>query len=79
MALLGVGVLALVLQGAVATIVPPPLCPDFALLVVIAIALHWQRAASGLLLAFTLGYAADSPKPKERNELDEIVCWDRWS
>ena len=59
MALYGVGVLALVLEGAVATIVPPPFCPDFSLLVVIAIALHWQRAASGLLLAFVLGYAAD--------------------
>jgi rod shape-determining protein MreD len=35
------------------------LCPDFALLVVIAIALQWQRAAGGLLLAFALGYAAD--------------------
>lgn len=59
LALLGVGVLALVVQGAAATFVAPPWCPDLGLLVVIAIALQWRRAATGLLLAFALGYAAD--------------------
>ncbi|MBN2208712.1 MAG: nitroreductase family protein [Candidatus Coatesbacteria bacterium] len=26
----------------------------------------------------TIGYPADSPKPKSRLSLDEIVCWDAW-
>jgi rod shape-determining protein MreD len=57
--LLAIGVLALVVQGAAATIVAPPLCPNFGLLVVIAMALRWRGAASGLFVAFLLGYAAD--------------------
>jgi cell shape-determining protein MreD len=49
-ALFSVGVLALVLQGALATLLPPPWCPDLALLVVLSV---------GLVLAATLGFAAD--------------------
>ena len=27
----------------------------------------------------TLGYPADSPRPKNRKPLDEIICWEKWS
>jgi len=26
----------------------------------------------------TIGYPADSPRPKNRHSLEEIVCWDEW-
>jgi hypothetical protein len=26
----------------------------------------------------TLGYPADSPRPKDRKPTGEIVCYDRW-
>ena len=58
-ALLGLGFAALVVQGALATLVSPPWCPDFALLVLIGIALRWEGMAAGLLLAALLGYATD--------------------
>jgi len=57
--LLGLGVAALVVQGALATLVSPPWCPDFALLVLIGIALRWEGLSAGLLLAALLGYATD--------------------
>jgi rod shape-determining protein MreD len=57
--LLGLGIAALVVQGALATILPPPWCPDLALLVLIGIGLRWSGRASGLLLAASLGYATD--------------------
>ncbi len=50
---------ALVIQGALAMIVPPPYCPDLALIVVIAIGLCWHGLALGLCLAAALGFAAD--------------------
>ena len=53
------GVLALVIQSALATFVPPPYCPDLGLLVVIAIGLRWRGLTVGLLLAALLGFAAD--------------------
>jgi len=59
LALAVLGVLTLVLQGALATIVPPPWCPDLALLVVISIGLRWRGLAFGLCLAAGLGFAAD--------------------
>ena len=58
-ALLGVGLLALILQGALARIITPPWCPDLALLVVIALGLRWPRFLSGVFLAMILGYAMD--------------------
>lgn len=58
-ALLGLGFAALVVQGALATLVSPPWCPDFALLVLLGIALRWEGMAAGLLLAAFLGYATD--------------------
>ena len=57
--LLGLGLAALVLQGALATLLPPPWCPDLALLVLIGIGLRWQGFAGGLLLAALLGFATD--------------------
>lgn len=59
LALLGLGVVALVVQGALATLVVPPWCPDLALLVLIGIGLRWDGIAGGLLLAACLGYATD--------------------
>ena len=58
-AVLVVGFLAVIAQGAVAAVIHPPWCPDFALLVVLAIGLRWQGNASGLALVAALGYAAD--------------------
>jgi len=58
-ALLVVGILALVLQGVLATFVAPPLCPDLGLLVVLAIGLRWRGLASGFAIAAVLGYVAD--------------------
>jgi rod shape-determining protein MreD len=55
--LLGAG--ALVLQGSLALLLPPPACPDLGLLVVVALALHWRGELGGLVLAALLGYAAD--------------------
>ena len=59
LALFFFGLIALVAQGALATIVRPPYCPDLALLAVIAIGLHWEGLASGLVMSALLGYATD--------------------
>jgi cell shape-determining protein MreD len=53
------GLLALIVQGALARTLPPPWCPDFAWLVVIGIGLRWPSFLSGLLLATMLGYSMD--------------------
>lgn len=58
-ALLGVGLVALMLQGAVARAIPPPWCPDLAWLVVVAIGLRWRNFLSGLWVAVILGYSMD--------------------
>jgi rod shape-determining protein MreD len=57
--LLAVGFIALIGQGAIATVVPPPYCPDLALLVVLVIALRWHGLVLGFVLAALLGFAAD--------------------
>ncbi len=57
--LLGLGVSAVVLQGAIATWFAPPWCPDLALVALIGIGLRWRGLARGLLLAVVLGYARD--------------------
>jgi rod shape-determining protein MreD len=57
--LLTVGMAALIAQGALATVVPPPFCPDLALLAVLVIALRWHGLVLGFLLAALLGFAAD--------------------
>ena len=56
---LGVGLLALVIQGALATVLPPPWCPDLGLLLVLCLGLRWRGLALGLALAFVLGFSAD--------------------
>lgn len=53
------GVLLMVLQGALALWLPPPLCPDLGLLVVICLGLRWPTLVTGLLLVGLLGFAAD--------------------
>jgi cell shape-determining protein MreD len=58
-ALFVLGSLAIVVQGALATLISPPWCPDLALLVVLAIGLRWEGVASGLLLVSVLGFGAD--------------------
>ena len=57
--LLGVAVAALVFQGALATVIAPPWCPDLALLVLIGIGLRWRGFARGLVFAALFGYARD--------------------
>jgi rod shape-determining protein MreD len=54
---LGLG--ALILQGVLATLLPPPWCPDLVLLVLIGIGLRWENLSTGLPLAALLGYATD--------------------
>ncbi len=58
-ALFAIGVLALVVQGALARTLPPPWCPDLAWLVVVGIGLRWPRFVSGIVLSVVLGYGMD--------------------
>lgn len=58
-AIFAVGVLALVVQGALARTIPPPFCPDLAWLVVVGIGLRWPHFVSGVVLAVVLGYGMD--------------------
>lgn len=59
-ALLGtLGLLALIVQGALARALPPPFCPDLGFLVVVGIGSCWRGRTSGLVLSAALGYAAD--------------------
>jgi cell shape-determining protein MreD len=57
--LFAAGLAALLLQSALAVVVPPPFVPDLGLLVVIAIGLFWEPLPSGFALAAGLGYATD--------------------
>jgi rod shape-determining protein MreD len=59
LALLGMGLLALILQGAIARAISPPWCPDLAWLVVVAVGLRWPNVLSGICLAVILGYSMD--------------------
>ena len=59
LALLLLGLLMTMLQGALATFVHPPLVPDLGLLMVVAIGLCFPSAAGGVVMAATLGYVAD--------------------
>jgi cell shape-determining protein MreD len=58
-ALFVLGSLAMMVQGAAATALPPSWCPDVGFLLVVAIGLTWRSAAGGLVLAALLGYVAD--------------------
>ena len=57
--LLGVGFLALILQGAIARVIPPPWCPDLGWLVVVGLGLRWPRFFPGVIAAVILGYGMD--------------------
>jgi rod shape-determining protein MreC len=57
--LLGLGVLAPMLQGGLAPFVPQGLFPDLSLLLVVSIGLCWRSAVGGLLLAATIGFVCD--------------------
>jgi rod shape-determining protein MreD len=59
MALLCLGIGAMIAQGAINGFIPTRLTPDLGFLVVIALGLRWRSAAGGLLLAALLGFAAD--------------------
>jgi cell shape-determining protein MreD len=58
-ALGAVGLLALIIQGALARVLAPPLCPDLGFLVVLGIGSCWRGLTSGLVLAAALGWTAD--------------------
>lgn len=53
------GVLGPILQGAVSPYLPPGLCPDGGLLLVVAIGLTLRSTVSGVLLAAWIGFVSD--------------------
>lgn len=57
--LLALGTGVAILQGAVASFLPQGWCPDFGLLLVIAIGLSLRSTGAGLCLAALLGYVTD--------------------
>jgi cell shape-determining protein MreD len=59
LAILALGLSALIVQGALARMIAPPWCPDLGWLVVIGIGLRWPGFLSGVLMAVPLGYAMD--------------------
>jgi cell shape-determining protein MreD len=59
LAMLAVGLVALGIQGGLATFLPRELCPDLGLLVVLALGLQIQSWTIGFALATVLGYSAD--------------------
>jgi rod shape-determining protein MreD len=58
-ALLLIGIAALMVQGALNTFVPARFTPDLGFLIVIALGLHWRSAGGGFVIAAALGFAAD--------------------
>jgi hypothetical protein len=59
LALLALGLLALVLQAAAASVLPPAWVPDLCLLVVMGIGIALRSLPVGIVLAAALGYATD--------------------
>lgn len=57
--LLGLGAVALTLQGAMATFIPPRFCPDLGFLLVIALGLCWRSAIGGVCVSAAIGFATD--------------------
>ena len=57
--LLGLGAVALTLQGAVATFIPPRFCPDLGFLLVVALGLCWRSPVGGVCVAAAIGFATD--------------------
>jgi len=59
LALLAIGALAPMIQGAVGTFIPLRYCPDLGLLIVVGLGLCWRSTAGGLVLSAALGLIAD--------------------
>ena len=59
LAAIGLGLAALIVQGALARTIPPPWCPDLAWLVVVGVGLRWPGFLSGLFVVAPLGFAMD--------------------
>jgi cell shape-determining protein MreD len=59
LALLAIGTLAPMIQGAVGTFIPLHYCPDIGLLLVVGLGLCWRSASGGLALSAALGLIAD--------------------
>ncbi len=57
--LVGVGLLVLLFQGAVATEIPARFVPDLVLLMVVAIGIHLRSSVGGVTFAALLGFATD--------------------
>ena len=57
--LLGLGAVALTLQGAVASFLPARFCPDLGFLLVVALGLCWRSAVGGVCVAGAIGYTTD--------------------
>ena len=57
--LLGLGAVALTLQGAVAGFLPARFCPDLAFLLVVSLGLCWRSAVGGVCVAGAIGYTTD--------------------
>ena len=60
LAVLALGLAALMLQGGLARALPPPWSPDLAWLVVVGIGLRWPGFLSGFVLSAMLGFAMDA-------------------
>ena len=60
LALFLVALLAVMLEGSLATIAPPPWSPDLGLLSVISVGLRWRGMAMGLVFAYMLGSSVDA-------------------
>ena len=72
-ALLALGVLAPMVQGAVGTFVPPQYCPDLGLLLVVGLGLCWRSTAGGVLLSATLVIGSGRGTAAERPDRAEVV------
>jgi rod shape-determining protein MreD len=57
--LLGLGAVALTLQGAVATFIPARFCPDLGFLLVVALGLAWRSAVGGVCVTAAIGFVTD--------------------
>lgn len=60
LAVIALGLAALVVQGALTRAVPPPWTPDLAWLVVVGLGLRWPGFVSGFVIAALLGFAMDA-------------------
>jgi len=58
-ALLAIGALAPMIQGAIGAFIPLQYCPDLGLLLVVGLGLCWRSTAGGVVLSATLGFVAD--------------------